>query len=256
MSKRLRLLWSLACQQAGVPLSLLEERAEAPVDPVEASGVEPPKGEIWAYGPLVTTSTASWMREEGIACFTAPDFKAALAESGGEVLVRINSPGGIVSEASTIQVAIREYTDEGGTVNAIIEGMAHSAASLITLGMNGHIRIAELAETMVHLPWGIVMGNSKAMTKAATRLLALEDRTVDMYTRKAKVGRDEMRRLLEEETFLTAGEAVRVGLADEVVEPVARPKKKGDGDGTRMQAGPGGPAMEPRLQAATTAAFL
>ena len=252
MTDKLRQAWAVALRVA--ELHPLLERADSSVEPVEAEGVEPPKGEIWAYGPLVGSGDAAWLRDMGVAAFSSTDFRAVLAEND-EVLVRINSPGGLVSEASVIQVALAEHAENGGTVNAIIEGMAHSAASLITLGMNGHIRIAELAESMIHLPWMLAIGGSKVLRKAADRIEPMEDRTVGQYVRRAKIGEDEMRKLLEEETFLTAAEAVRVGLADEVVEPVTRKRNK-KGDGKMQAAARPGPANEPRMQAATTAAFL
>lgn len=178
--------------------------------------VPPPDGAINLYGPIVDDSTRSYLEEFGVASISGSDFRSKLEKIEGDVVVRINSPGGDVAEASIIQLAIRERIADKDSVVGIIEGEAYSAASLVTLSMT-KVQMTELATTMIHSPWVAVMGTAGDLRKAAERLDELQNTIVSAYATKMNKDQDEIKDMLEEETFLTAKEAHEIGLVDDII---------------------------------------
>lgn len=214
--------WRHVMSLSGVPQSVLAEADE----PIPAMEDEAPPGEFFAYGMLVDGAEAEMLGWMGLAAFSSAHFRAALARADDadmDMLVRINSPGGMVTEASAIQGMIVDFQAKGRKVIGLVEGNAHSAASAMTLGMDT-VRMMELGRMMVHMPWLFAMGSSAEIRKVADELEAMEDVFVGQYARRARVSESDMRQLLEDETMLTSARAVEIGLADEVQVPTP-PKK-------------------------------
>ena len=132
----------------------------------------------------------------------------------GEVLVRINSPGGSVWDGMAIYNAIRERKEP---TNTIVDGLAASAASYIAVA--GHkISIAENAFLMIHEPWSGVIGPASEMRKEADLLDKVNEQIINMYVKKSGKAFDEIQAAMADETWLNGKDAVEWGLADEVTE--------------------------------------
>lgn len=73
---------------------------------------------------------------------------------------------------------------------------------------------------MIHNPWTIAMGNSKELRKQADDLDRIAKSSIKTYLSKSngKIDEETLVKLLDEETWLSAQEAVDYGLADEVLE--------------------------------------
>lgn len=131
-----------------------------------------------------------------------------------ELSVRINSEGGLAFEGAAIYNALARHP---AVVTVHIDGLAASAASQVAMAADpGKLLIADNARMMIHNAWNIEMGDKWAMRKMATRLEALDELIVDAYMKRAKVDRKEIQRMMDEEAWLNASEAAKVGLADEV----------------------------------------
>lgn len=139
-------------------------------------------------------------------------------ESGDELNVRINSPGGNMFEGFAIHNYLR--TSKAKVVVSI-DGVAASAASMIAMA-GDRIEMPENAMLFIHNPWMMVAGNAATMRKAAGELDQMADSASTTYLRKAgdKLTDAKLREMLDAETWLSAKESVAFGLADEVVEPV------------------------------------
>jgi ATP-dependent Clp protease protease subunit len=138
---------------------------------------------------------------------------------GQPVTVRINSPGGYVSEGVTIYNALRRHSDGGGKVTVEVDALAASIASYIAMG-GDEILIAENALFMVHRCWGLVMGNAESLRKEALVMDKIDDIIADTYTARSGGDREKFVQLMADETWLTAKESVELGLADAIGQPL------------------------------------
>lgn len=142
----------------------------------------------------------------------------ALPPAVQAIHLRVNSPGGSFFDALAIANVLREHRAH---VTATVEGLAASAATIVTSGGADRVRIMDNAVFMVHMPWSVAMGDSAELRKAAESLEAVEAPMVATYLRRARVSEAELRALLQAETWMDAEEAVEKGFADEVVAPAS-----------------------------------
>jgi ATP-dependent Clp protease, protease subunit len=138
------------------------------------------------------------------------DFK----QISGDVIVRINSPGGSVFDGMAIYNAIRDHK---AATTTIIDGLAASAASYIALA-GDKVVMAEGAFLMIHDPYSLVIGTSDDMRKEANLLDKVRDQIGSLYARKSGKDLAEITQMMADETWMTGKEAVDLGFADETME--------------------------------------
>lgn len=135
-------------------------------------------------------------------------------KDGEEIEVHLNSPGGDAFDGVAIFNSLRQHD---GPVTIYVDALAASAASLIA--MAGDTVIMGLgAMIMVHNPWMITLGDADDHRKSAEMLDKLRDSYVSAYTSKTDKEGEELREMLDDETWMTAEEAVEHGFADEIDE--------------------------------------
>ncbi|APS46053.1 head maturation protease, ClpP-related [Piscirickettsia salmonis] len=98
------------------------------------------------------------------------------------VNIRINSPGGSVTEGAAMINCIKELGDR---CIATVEGVAASMASLIAVSAS-KTKMAKNAMMMIHHPMKIMQGNAKEMTQTAQTLQGMSEIMIEGY--KAKTG--------------------------------------------------------------------
>lgn len=141
----------------------------------------------------------------------------ALPESVKVLRVHVNSPGGDPFDATAIANALRaQRVEKGRTVEVSIEGLAASAATIITCA-GDTIRIADNALFMVHQPWSIEIGDAKAMRAMAEALDRISDSIVATYQWVSSLSSEAIHALMDATTWMDASEAVKHGFATEVV---------------------------------------
>jgi len=130
--------------------------------------------------------------------------------------VRINSPGGSVFDGVAIYNALKRHD---ARVTVWIDGIAASIASMIAMA-GDVIVMPENALLVLHDPSGLVAGTAADMRAMADALDKMAARMVAAY--RDKSGRDdaEIEALMAAETWLSAQEAVALGLADRIEPPV------------------------------------
>ena len=142
-------------------------------------------------------------------------FKKAL-QGVRNVTVHINSPGGDVMAGAEIYSALREHSMNGlGKVTVIVTALAASAASVIAMA-GDEIWISPVAYMMIHNPWSFAMGDAKEMRKTARTLEEIGEGIITAYQRRTGKSRDQLKRMLENETWMSAQTAVDEGFADGV----------------------------------------
>ena len=154
-----------------------------------------------------------WWTGDG-AC-VAKEFRKAL-KGVRNVTVHINSPGGDVMAGAEIYSALREHSLNGeGTVTVIVTALAASAASIIAMA-GDKILMHPVAYMMIHNPWTIALGDAKELRKAAKTLDVISEGLISAYETRTGKSRDELKRMLEAETWMSAGTCVEEGFADEI----------------------------------------
>lgn len=140
----------------------------------------------------------------------------ANAPPGEDLVLEINSPGGSVMAGSEIYSVLRSA--ENVRTRAEIQSMAASAASYLCLGCD-EVWISPVAQMMLHLPATLTDGNRTDHLRSVQMLDATREAILNAYELRAagKADRAQFRRLMNAETWLTAQEAVELGLADGVL---------------------------------------
>ena len=137
---------------------------------------------------------------------------SALPKSVKRLDIHINSPGGSLSEAQAIYSRLADHKSDK---NVYIDGVAASAASIVA--MVGHkIYIRANANMMIHSPMAITIGNAEAHRTSIAALDSMTESMLNVYAKRTKVDREEIRGMLTAETWFSAQQAVDKGFADEV----------------------------------------
>jgi ATP-dependent Clp protease, protease subunit len=156
--------------------------------------------EIGAYG----VSAKGFLAELGALPDTAP------------IDLRLNSPGGSVFDAVAIHNALKRHE---GTVTVWIDGIAASAASYVAMA-GDEIVMPENAFLMIHDPAGLVMGTAQDMRAMAEALDKVKGSLVRGYAARSGKPEAEISALMAAETWFDAQDALDLGLATRMAEPV------------------------------------
>ena len=130
------------------------------------------------------------------------------------VNVYINSPGGSVNEGIAIYNILKRTR---AYVRVFIDGFACSIASVIAMAGNA-IYMPKSSMQMVHNAWTVAMGNSEELRKVADDLDKINEVVISAYMSKFKGTEKELRKLLDEESYLTAEECLKYGLCTKIVD--------------------------------------
>ena len=145
----------------------------------------------------------------------AEDVVAALGKlSGKRATVHINTPGGDVDEGIAMFNAMTQH--EGG-VDTVVESLAASMGSYLMLA--GKTRtIYRNSMVMVHNPLTIAWGNSIELRKTADVLDKYLERMLPDYASKTGKAVDDLRVMLDAETWLVGQEIIDNGFATAMID--------------------------------------
>jgi ATP-dependent Clp endopeptidase proteolytic subunit ClpP len=170
----------------------------------------------WFRFENVTAESATLYLYDEIGYFgvTSAEFVRELNRvNTNQINLHVNSPGGDVFDAVAIYNALKTHR---ASVNVQIDALAASAASFIAMA-GDQISIARNAEMMIHDAHGLAIGNSADMRDLATRLDQVSDNIADIYAQRTGKPVATWRKAMKAETWYSASEAVKAGLADSVV---------------------------------------
>ena len=166
---------------------------------------------LYIYGDI---TSIKWF-ENNVCVY---DLAKEIGELNGKALtVRINSYGGEVAEGLAIYNLLKSYE---GEVTTICDGFACSAASVVF--MAGTKRIMPRSSLlMIHNAWTWASGDAGDLRKAADDLEKITQPSVDIYTSVSNVDSDEIKAMMDAETWIDADEALDYGFATEISEETA-----------------------------------
>ena len=155
--------------------------------------------------------------EIGMWGVTAQDFINDIKEYKGQSMnLHINCVGGDVFEGMAIYNVLLKRTQK---TTIYIEGIAASMGSIIALA-GDEVIMSENSLYMIHNAWGGTMGEASDMRKYANILEKLSNESADIYVKKTGLSIEEVKDMMNEETWMNAEEALEFGFIDSVSDAV------------------------------------
>ena len=173
----------------------------------------------YEFKALENGATEIYVYDEiGFWGITAKDFARDLKQLDpkGEINLRINSPGGSVTDGIAIYNLLKNHKAK---VNTFIDGLAASMASVIAMA-GDKITMPENALMMIHNPWGGAMGDADELRKTADVLDKMKTALVSAYVNKTGLADTEIADLMTAETWMTGAEALEKGFATQITDEV------------------------------------
>lgn len=165
--------------------------------------------DIYMYGPVMNEKW--WDEEEGIV--PTEILKALNGVKGRDLNIHLHSGGGHVVAAMAIYTQLANHE---GKKTIIIDGLAASAATVIAMA-GDEVRMSESGIFMIHNASGISLGNASQMRKDADRVEKMSNIALELYANKTGKSQDEIKQMMDDETWMTAKEAKELGFIDSVI---------------------------------------
>lgn len=153
----------------------------------------------------------------GFPAFSPSVVRQALEDNpaGEELVLEINSYGGSVWAGSEIYSVLRSSSVR---TRAEIQSLAASAASYLALGCDS-VWISPVAQFMAHMPSTVTDGDRNEHKQSIKVLDSIAESILNAYEAKSngKRSRDELSRMMQATSWLTAQEALDAGLVDGIL---------------------------------------
>ena len=169
--------------------------------------------ELLLYGEI---ANETWYGDEVTPRQFAEDIRSM---AGKPLTLRINSPGGDVFAAQAIYNQLKAYE---GSITAYIDGMAASAATIITCAADKVI-MPDNAIFMIHNPMVGVCSylNENQLKDIANQLSTVKQTIINVYLKKCTdMAENKLKKMMDNETWMTAQEAMDYGFVDELADGV------------------------------------
>lgn len=129
-----------------------------------------------------------------------------------QITVYINSYGGEVAIGLAIYNALKRHKAK---ITTVCDGMACSIASVIFMAGDKRI-MNESSLLMIHNAWTDISGNAAELRKQADDLEKISEASKRAYLEKVSLSGEDLQRLLDNETWISASEALEWGFATEI----------------------------------------
>lgn len=155
----------------------------------------------------------SWAWEE-YGEMSAVNLSKKLDEIGDveQIDVFINSYGGEVAEGLAIYNALRRHKAK---IRTFCDGFACSIASVIFMAGDERV-MNEASLLMIHNAWTWTSGNANELRKAADDMDKITQASVEAYKSHSSLEEDEIKALMDAETWILPEEALSYGFATKI----------------------------------------
>ncbi|WP_455481190.1 ATP-dependent Clp endopeptidase proteolytic subunit ClpP [Bartonella sp. B12(2025)] len=162
--------------------------------------------------------------EDGMAMLVCAQLLFLEAENPKkEISLYINSPGGVVTSGMAIYDTMQFIRPP---VSTLCMGQAASMGSLLlTAGAKGHRFTLPNARIMVHQPSGGFQGQASDIERHAQDIIKMKRRLNEIYVQHTGQDYEVIEKTLDRDHFMTAEEAKKFGLVDEVIQYRAETEK-------------------------------
>ncbi|MCF7956073.1 MAG: ATP-dependent Clp protease proteolytic subunit [Phycisphaerae bacterium] len=145
---------------------------------------------------------------------------------GVDISLYINSPGGSVDDTMAIYDTMRFINS---SVSTYCIGKAQSGAAIILAsGTEGKRHSLPHAKIMLHQPWGGVTGQASDIKIQAEEILKAKKMLNEILSKHTGLTPEQIAEETERDKYMTAEEALKYGLIDEVLKEEPENAKKKD----------------------------
>lgn len=142
--------------------------------------------------------------------------------NGEDIVVHIKSYGGDVEEGFSIYSELRRYAQlNNAKITTLADGQCASIATVFFLAGDERI-VTAYTQPFVHNAWCYAMGDSKTLQRISADLESCNDMIAKHYEEHTDLTYEEARELMNNETYITPEECVRLRFATSI-EQVQRP---------------------------------
>ena len=163
--------------------------------------------DLYIYGDITSWE---WL-ESDVSSYTLSQEIRAL-EGVTQINVYINSYGGEVAEGLAIYNMLKRRPAK---VTTYADGFACSIASVIFMAGDERV-MSDASLLMIHNAWTYTVGNADDLRKEADDLETITQASISAYMSGVSITQDELKELLDNETWLTPQEALEKGFATSV----------------------------------------
>jgi len=143
---------------------------------------------------------------------------------GVDISLYINSPGGDVDDTMAIYDTMRFINSP---VSTYCIGSAQSGAAIIlAAGTEGKRHALPHAKIMLHQPWGGVTGQASDIKIQADEIIKSKKMLNEILSKHTGLTPEQIESETERDKYMTAEEALKYGLIDEVLKEEENAKKK------------------------------
>lgn len=144
---------------------------------------------------------------------SAEDVRNALAEiTAPTVRIKLNSGGGDADQGIEIYNYLKDLDKH---IVVEVTSLAASAASIIAMGAD-EVIMRTGSRMMIHEAATFAYGTKQDIKKTLNALETYDESIISIYQQKTGNSREEIAKLIEDETWMTAEQAVKDGFADKV----------------------------------------
>ncbi len=137
-----------------------------------------------------------------------------------DICLYINSPGGSITAGMAIYDTMQYIKPQ---VRTVCVGMAASMGSfLLMAGEKGKRCALPNSEVMIHQPLGGAQGQATDVQIRAEWLLKIKEKMIRMKAEMTGQPEEVIRRDVERDHFMSAEEALKYGIIDEIFDPRAK----------------------------------
>ena len=145
-------------------------------------------------------------------------------KKGIEISLYINSPGGSVDDTMAIYDTMRFINSP---ISTYCIGRAQSGAAIIlAAGTKGRRHSLPHAKIMLHQPWGGVTGQASDIKIQAEEIIKAKQMINEILSRHTGLSADQISKETERDKYMTAQEALKYGLIDDVLKEEEEEAKK------------------------------
>lgn len=148
------------------------------------------------FGDIVANESDRWFDSD----VPASIFVGWLTKQEGDIEININSNGGDVAGGLAIANAIKGY--KKGEITCNVLGLAASMASVIACA-GKRLCMGQGAFLMIHNPWTVTQGNAEDLRKDADTLDKMRDSSLSFYQSKSTKSAEELKELMDAETWIS-----------------------------------------------------
>ena len=172
--------------------------------------IENKTADIYIYGDITSWP---WL-ESDVSSYTLSKELQELDESIEHINVYINSYGGEVAEGLAIYNALKRHKAK---VTTYVDGFACSIASVIFAAGDERI-MTDTSLLMIHNAWTWAAGDANELKKQAEDLEKITQASINAYMDIVNISEDELKEMMDNETWLNGEEALEMGFATELAE--------------------------------------